>query len=132
MRGATRALRVRVGLISDIHGNRLALDGVLAGLEREEVDQIVCLGDVAVAPQPGEALEKVETVYSMTRLGRVDKGSTAEGGSRRRGILLRADDGARTHDLLHGKEPARGDSDCQRTTNGPATRVVGAANRHET
>ena len=39
---------MRVGLISDIHGNRPALDAVLAELEREDVDQIVCLGDVAV------------------------------------------------------------------------------------
>ena len=46
---------MRVGLISDIHGNRLALDAVVAELEKEDLDQIVCLGDVAVGPQPAEA-----------------------------------------------------------------------------
>ena len=40
---------MRVALISDIHGNLVALDAVLADLEREQVDQIVCLGDVAEA-----------------------------------------------------------------------------------
>ena len=31
---------------------------------------------------------------------------------------LEADDGTRTHDLLHGKEPARGDKGCHERTDG--------------
>ena len=42
----------RIGVISDPHGNLLALEAVLAELEREELDGLVCLGDVAVGPQP--------------------------------------------------------------------------------
>ena len=38
---------MRVALISDIHGNDLALGAVLADIKRRGVDQIVCLGDVA-------------------------------------------------------------------------------------
>jgi putative phosphoesterase len=38
---------MRVALISDIHGNDVALRAVLADIERHGVDQIVCLGDVA-------------------------------------------------------------------------------------
>ena len=43
---------MRVALLADIHGNLLGLDAVLEELEREQVDRIVCLGDVAVGPQP--------------------------------------------------------------------------------
>jgi diadenosine tetraphosphatase ApaH/serine/threonine PP2A family protein phosphatase len=37
---------VRIALISDIHGNREALEAVLADIEAAGVDEIVCLGDV--------------------------------------------------------------------------------------
>jgi len=50
---------VRVALISDIHGNLFALDAVLAELEHESYDQLICLGDVAVGPQPRESLARV-------------------------------------------------------------------------
>jgi predicted phosphodiesterase len=49
----------RIGVISDPHGNLLALEAVLAELEREELDGLVCLGDVAVGPQPAETLARV-------------------------------------------------------------------------
>jgi predicted phosphodiesterase len=49
----------RIGVISDPHGNLLALDAVLAELEREELDGLVCLGDIAVGPQPAETLARV-------------------------------------------------------------------------
>jgi len=52
----------RIGLISDPHGNLLALDAVLAELEREELDGLVCLGDVAVGPQPAETLARVRAL----------------------------------------------------------------------
>ena len=35
---------MRVALISDIEGNLVALEAVLADIERAGVDQIVCLG----------------------------------------------------------------------------------------
>jgi predicted phosphodiesterase len=38
---------MRIALISDIHGNLVALDAVLADAKREHIDQFVCLGDVA-------------------------------------------------------------------------------------
>lgn len=52
----------RIGIISDVHGNLLALEAVLAELEREELDGLVCLGDVAVGPQPAEALARVRAL----------------------------------------------------------------------
>jgi putative phosphoesterase len=63
---------VRVGLISDIHGNRLALDAVLQELEREDVDGFICLGDVAVGPQPAEALERVRELGCPVIMGNWD------------------------------------------------------------
>lgn len=47
---------MRVGLISDLHGNLAALEAVLAELEQESPDELVCLGDVAVGPQGRETL----------------------------------------------------------------------------
>ena len=49
----------RIGIISDPHGNLPALEAVLAELEREELDALVCLGDLAVGPQPAETLARV-------------------------------------------------------------------------
>jgi putative phosphoesterase len=63
---------VRVGLISDIHGNRLALDAVLGELEREGVEQLVCLGDVAVGPQPAEALACIRELGCPVVMGNWD------------------------------------------------------------
>jgi len=63
---------VRIGLISDIHGNLLALDAVLDELEREGVDRIVCLGDVAVGPQPAETLARVKELGCPVVMGNWD------------------------------------------------------------
>jgi predicted phosphodiesterase len=63
---------VRLGLISDIHGNRLALDAVLNELEREGVDEFVCLGDVAVGPQPAEAIQRVRELGCPVVMGNWD------------------------------------------------------------
>ncbi|MEM7114164.1 MAG: metallophosphoesterase family protein [Chloroflexota bacterium] len=49
---------MRLALISDIHGNHTSLQAVLDDINREKVDQIICLGDVAtLGPQPREVLE---------------------------------------------------------------------------
>ena len=63
---------VRLALISDIHGNRLALDAVLEELAREGVDEFVCLGDVAVGPQPAETLERVRELKCPVVMGNWD------------------------------------------------------------
>jgi predicted phosphodiesterase len=41
---------MRLGLISDIHGNLAALEAVVADIHRRGVDQIVCLGDNVSGP----------------------------------------------------------------------------------
>jgi len=63
---------VRVGFISDIHGNLFALDAVLAELESDGVDELVCLGDVAVGPQPTESLARVRELGCPVIMGNWD------------------------------------------------------------
>lgn len=49
---------MRIAVISDIHGNYTALQAVLADINSQNIDQIVCLGDiVTLGPQPKEVLD---------------------------------------------------------------------------
>jgi putative phosphoesterase len=53
-------MSLRLALISDIHGNLLALDAALADIASHEVDRIVILGDlVQNGPRPAETMERV-------------------------------------------------------------------------
>jgi putative phosphoesterase len=64
---------MRIGLIGDIHGNLVALDAVLAALERERPDQIICLGDIsATGPQPRETLARIRDLQYPTVQGNWD------------------------------------------------------------
>jgi predicted phosphodiesterase len=64
---------VRLALISDIHGNRVALDAALADIDRLGVDGGVCLGDVAQGgPQPAEVLERLQELGWPVILGNAD------------------------------------------------------------
>jgi putative phosphoesterase len=63
---------MRIAFISDIHGNMFALESVLANLEREPLDQIVCLGDVVFGPQPHEALARVRDLGCPVIMGNWD------------------------------------------------------------
>ncbi len=36
---------MKIGIISDIHGNIDALNAVLKEIEKENIDKIICLGD---------------------------------------------------------------------------------------
>jgi hypothetical protein len=51
---------MRVALISDLHGNALALDAVLQDIARVGVDHTVCLGDTAtLGPSPTAVLSRL-------------------------------------------------------------------------
>jgi predicted phosphodiesterase len=84
---------VRFAVISDVHGNLPALESVLDALKQEDVDRIVCTGDiVGLGPYPNEVIdllrrENVEVVIGnyddAVAYGRVSSGmdfldSTAE------------------------------------------------------
>jgi putative phosphoesterase len=63
---------VRLGLISDIHGNLLALDAVLGELNESGIDRLVCLGDVAAGPEPRETIERLRELSCPVVLGNWD------------------------------------------------------------
>jgi putative phosphoesterase len=64
---------MRIGLISDIHGNLIALESVLSELKREQVDRIICLGDVAaLGPQPHEVIERLRELNCPVVMGNTD------------------------------------------------------------
>lgn len=64
---------MRVAIIADLHANLAALDAVLASLEEERVDRIVCLGDVAAAgPQPREVVARVREIGCPVVMGNGD------------------------------------------------------------
>lgn len=63
---------MRLGIISDIHGNLLALEAVLAELEREAPDRLICLGDVVAGPRAHEALARVRELGCPVIMGNWD------------------------------------------------------------
>ncbi len=66
-------MALRIALISDIHGNLVALDAVLADIARHGVDRIVCLGDLAMSgPRPREVVVRVRTLGCPVVKGNCD------------------------------------------------------------
>src|SRR5689334_8074053 len=64
----------RIALLSDLHGNALAVEQVLTHVERDGVDQIVCLGDVAtLGPEPERVLELMHDSQAICILGNHDE-----------------------------------------------------------
>lgn len=64
---------MRIGLIADIHGNLVALDAVLAELERARVDAIVCLGDgAALGPQPRQVMDRLRELNCRCVMSNTD------------------------------------------------------------
>ena len=47
----------QIAAFSDVHGNLEALEAILSNMEKQEFDEIVCLGDViGIGPNPRECL----------------------------------------------------------------------------
>jgi putative phosphoesterase len=63
---------VRLGLISDLHGNLPALDAVIGELDESGIDKLICLGDVAPGPQPRETIERLQELDCPVVLGNWD------------------------------------------------------------
>jgi putative phosphoesterase len=64
---------MRIALISDIHGHATGLDAVLNDIDRQNVDQIVCLGDVAtIGPQPREVVSRLRRLGCPVVMGNHD------------------------------------------------------------
>lgn len=64
---------MRVALIADVHGNSLALDAVVAALDRVEPDEVVFLGDaVANGYDPRGCLERLQRLDARLVMGNTD------------------------------------------------------------
>jgi putative phosphoesterase len=64
---------VRIGLLSDVHGNDVALAAVVHDLEPLEPDVVVSLGDVAQGgAQPAAVLDRVRSLGARTVMGNSD------------------------------------------------------------
>ena len=51
---------MRVAIFSDIHGNLRALEKILEDIKKENIDEVICLGDVlALGPNPSECLDLI-------------------------------------------------------------------------
>ena len=65
---------MKIALVADIHGNIVALERVLAILDEERPDQVVCLGDVAAkGPAPREVVERLMTRSWLFIMGNTDE-----------------------------------------------------------
>lgn len=64
---------MRIAVFSDVHGNALALDAVLADLQGETVDQMVCLGDaIQGGAQPVQTVARLREVGCPVVMGNAD------------------------------------------------------------
>jgi predicted phosphodiesterase len=64
---------MRVAIISDIHGNGIALDAVLTDLGQDRVDRLVCLGDaIQGGPQPAEVVVRLRDLGCPVVMGNAD------------------------------------------------------------
>lgn len=66
---------MKVGIISDIHGNIAALDTVLGDLKSQNPDAIYCLGDlVGYAAFPNQVIDRIQRERIPTLVGNYDDG----------------------------------------------------------
>jgi len=62
-----------VAIISDIHGNLIAFDAVLNTIAARNIQQIICLGDVAATgPQPREVIARLKQIDCPAVIGNTD------------------------------------------------------------
>jgi len=68
---------MKIAIISDIHGNTLALDAVLKDIENEKCDKVFCLGDIAMAgAEPDKTIDTIQSLQGENFL--VIQGNTDE------------------------------------------------------
>lgn len=61
---------MKIAIISDIHGNLQALQAIVKDIEKENIDEIICLGDIiAIGPKSKECLGLIIDKNIHTVLG---------------------------------------------------------------
>ncbi|MBB6448527.1 putative phosphodiesterase [Geomicrobium halophilum] len=65
---------MKMAFISDIHGNAVALDAVLADIEKHNVQSIAVMGDICFrGPEPKKALDRIRSLDSPVLKGNADE-----------------------------------------------------------
>src|SRR5919201_4879850 len=65
---------MRIAFVADMHGNDVGFEAVVRELEREQFDEVVCLGDVAQeGPQPVEVLDRLRALGWRCVFGNSDE-----------------------------------------------------------
>jgi len=90
---------MRYAIISDIHSNVQALDAALACIDKENVDSIICLGDiVGYNANPSECIEMVK---SCSKINHIVQGNHDDGAVRLDKMSFR-EIGEWSEDAIHG------------------------------
>jgi predicted phosphodiesterase len=64
---------MRIAVFSDIHGNCIALDAMLADLDGQSIDRMVCLGDaIQGGPQPAQVVQRLRELGCPVVMGNAD------------------------------------------------------------
>jgi hypothetical protein len=111
----------RAAVISDIHANLVALEAVLADIDRQAVDEIWCLGDVVgLGPKPTECLEVVRERCDVVLMGNHELHALGRyGGGSHVHVQVVVDSGPFTDRLLGAKDRALLASFPERVQRGP-------------
>ncbi|MDX8044503.1 metallophosphoesterase family protein [Gracilibacillus sp. S3-1-1] len=65
---------MKIAFISDIHGNRVALEAVLQDVKKNEVDRVIVLGDIAYrGPEPGKSIDLIRNLQTDVVKGNADE-----------------------------------------------------------
>src|SRR5512144_2700529 len=65
--------KMRIAVISDMHGNDVAFEAVEKDIHRQSIDQIVCLGDaVQGGPQPAAVVHRLQRLGCPVVMGNAD------------------------------------------------------------
>ncbi len=65
---------MRIAIIADTHGNLFSLDAVLAEIDDEGIERVVCLGDVAgLGPRPRQTLARLWALDCPVVMGNADE-----------------------------------------------------------
>ena len=73
LKRGTQGRNVRIAVISDIHGNLMALDAVMSDVETQDVDEVWCGGDIAFGgPWASECIARVREAGWTTVKGNTD------------------------------------------------------------
>lgn len=62
-----------IAVIADVHGNLAALEAVIADMLRFDVEEVLCLGDVAnFGPEPSATIARLRSLEPLTVMGNTD------------------------------------------------------------